>query len=296
MWGRISRALQASYANNQPFYQLGFILGIGGLIIALVVAGGWWSQREPARVASEDPLLFQHDEDRMRPASLRRLVENIYEAHGGRGALESMNSFIRHGTLFSDAGEQAVVYSYKRPDKLSYTIDGDAFTLRITFDGHVGWTQIVNSRGQRREALLSAEESEFIRKSTRMIDSITAFLSDTQALEWVDDAEVSETPCYVLLWRGVGMGEVRLYFAKDSLMLKKRQRLDETVLVDGSPENVAVIYADFRRISGTFFAFEETVYRQNKKLNRLVIDNWQINPGIMDRYFTAPVELTNQNE
>lgn len=291
MWRRFNQVLEASYANNRPFYQLGFILGMVGLLIAVVIIGGWWSQRGPVRVVEPDPLLLQDNGDASRPASLRHLVESIYEANGGRGALEAMNSFIRHGTLHSDAGEQAVVYSYKRPDKLSYTIDSAAFTLKITFDGRVGWTQVENVRGQRREGLLSAEETEFLRKNTRMIEPITAFLSNPQALEWEDDGMVDDIFCYVVLWQGPGLGEVRLYFAKDSLMLIKRERVDHSILVDGEPERVAVLYADHRRVGGAFYAFEETVHRQGEKLNSLTVKDWQINPGIMDQYFAAPAEL-----
>jgi hypothetical protein len=296
MWRKLLNAFRASYANNRPFYQLGFILGAVGLFFVLVFIGVWWSQHEPSRVTEPDPLLLQQNQDHARQASLRRLVEDIYEAHGGRGALEAMNSFIRHGTLVSDVGEQQVIYTYKRPDKLSYTIDREQFTLRITFDGRNGWTKIVNDRGQRRESLLPREETEFLRKNTRMIEPITAFLSDLQALEWKDDAIVDDIPCYVVLWRGADLGEVRLYFAKQDLMVIKRERIDHSLLVDGEPERVAVVYSDHRRLAGSYYAYKESVYRQGDLLNSLLIDDWQINSGIMDRYFTAPAELFEANK
>lgn len=289
---RIWIALLMRYNDNQPLYQLIFIIGGLLLIVALVFAGYWWSQRDTRSIEDREPVSLIAELDRDRPATLRHLVDRVYTAHGGRGVIEEIHSLLRHGILTTAGGDQRVSYTLKRPNMLSYTLEAGGQRVRISYNGDSAWLRQTMPDGTRIQTVLPPDQRDFIDRNTLMSQPVSAFLSDLESLVWHDDAFVGEHPCYVIEWREPEFGRLLLYIDKERFLVRQRTRERLEPDDDGTFEKITAVFSDFRRQDGTWFAFREEVFQNDEPLNVFTIEQITVNPGLVDRYFTLPEELS----
>lgn len=222
-----------------------------------------------------------------RRRAMQRLVERTYQAAGGKINLEGMKSISKTGDLEQKGTSMPVVYQYKRPSNLRYTIELKQGMLRMAYNGEVAWRQLESpTSGPREVEILSEEERRLLAGNTLLAQPVSAFLENWDDLHWEDSASVDGHPCYVIRYEGLLWPTQRFFIDKQTFQVRRRERHHQTD--DGKDVVLGIVLDDFREVDQLILPFREEVWLDDVKQNVFVITEIEINRGLSSRFFDPP--------
>lgn len=283
------RRLQGLYLNNMLLFQIGGILALLGLamgVVLLLLRAG--SEPEIATASSNREGTQQSNSTRnvIKGDPIRDLVEEIYTAHGGRARIELLRTLSRRGVL--ETGPEKIkaetVYLWKRPNLVSFRLDFNSATLKILYNGEESFELI--SRAGRELSLRPLEpmEARFRSHNANIVLPFFPFLSDRNQLSMAAPEEINGKICKVIQWSAPDQPVHLFKIDPDSSLVIQRERMPDPTL----PEDTRVIRADFEdytNVDGLMLPTIERVFIDGELVNSFIIEDFVVNPGILDTYF-----------
>ncbi len=295
---KIPSGLRFHLARNVLAYQiiaiaLGLFITLG--VIAAVV---WYMMLQPQREAAgtsplaRASLLEFSDIDELSPLqrrqALNRILDNAITAHGGHFFVDRLLTVQKTGILTQDDRELHLHYAFKRPDRVRYRLEFDDRGSRFGYDGSRAWRQMF-ARGRLGAAQPLAEDdaSGLVLTSELAVPAVL-FFEEAQYMSLAGIDEVEGHSCFVVEYTGPLRASQRFYIDRESFVLRQRTR--QARLRGEDDTLVQVVFSDFRSIDGVDFPYRETVIFDGEVQTVFEIDEYIINPGILDEYFEMPGE------
>ena len=273
---------------------------ISGAVASLlfILAGTFWLQShrgpgtEGAGPQEERPPEHDAVQQTLSPMAerqhLRAILENAISAQGGRIFIDRLVSLKKIGTLIEGESRVNTIYTYKRPNLVRYRLNHEERGSRFGYDGNRAWMQVFSAGRLRPARPLEGDDASGLILSAELAVPAVLLFEETQHMSLADRGEVEGHPCFILEYTGPNHSEQRFYIDQESYLLRQRTRLAR--LRGGHETMVEVVYSDFRTIDGIPLPFRETVYFDGEVRTILEIEEYVINPGILDEYFEMPGE------
>jgi photosynthetic reaction center cytochrome c subunit len=219
----------------------------------------------------------------MRPPALpagAALIDKYVQALGGADALAKITSRVEKGKITAFGGQQYPIEVYaKAPDKrmsVMHTPRGDSITA---FDGQRGWLAF----GDRPPRQMFAPEAEGAK-----LDADLHFATDIKQLynrfRVFSPEKVGDRDAYPVLARAEGKPPLRLYFDKDSGLLVRLIRYQDTPLGMNPTE---IDYADYRDTDGVKVPYRWTLARPGGRFT-IQVESLEQNVQVDDAKFVMP--------
>lgn len=263
--------------------------------LTLIIGGTLWllqwehpvpAEDENARttaVDAEEPRVLSPLEERQ---LLREILENAIAAQGGRIFVDRLLTVKKTGVLLHDGAKLNAVYSFKRPNRVRYRIEQDERGFRFGFDGARAWRQLYRSGRPAPAETLPADEASSLVLTSELAVPAVLFFEESRYMSLHGREEVEGHSCFVLDYVGPLRAAQRFYIDEDSHLLRQRAR--QARLRGEDTTVVEVIYSDFRTIDGIELPFLETVLFDGEVQTVFEIEDFIINPGILDEFFEIP--------
>lgn len=270
------------------------IVGIIAALI-LVIGGTVWllQSRQPSFVdesAARAVVLDYDDPGELSAFQQRQLLHEILEnaiaAQGGRVFVDRLLTVKKVGTLTQRDSVMQVNYSFKRPNRVRYRLEHDERGFRIGFDGARAWIQPFASGRLADAQLLDAHDATSLTLTSELATPAVLFFDESQHMTFDGEAMVDGHLCYVLAYSGPLRASQRFYIDQESHILRKRTRQARFRGEDHTL--VEVTYRDFRNVDGVEVPHYEEVRFDGELQTSFVIDEYILNPGILDEFFEMP--------
>jgi len=216
------------------------------------------------------------------------LIDLVYDAHGGRARMGNINSYVRSGHLELKDGEAFVVYTYKRPNKLSYRLSLSNRSVRFVWDGKRAWQENAATGKEMEGVLLDSVQAREIAANARLAAPLDEFFTVRRNFRnFFKETTEGDRVAWVLTWKAPKAAErYRFFIDAGSYRVFRRERdLLEPGTEDEVVETISVHKSNFAYTSQVLFPMEETVHRDGSWINTFTIDEYEVNPGILDQYF-----------
>ena len=192
----------------------------------------------------------------MQPAALpsgATLIDKYVQALGGTGALAKITSRVEKGEINSIEGQFPVEVYAKAPDKrmsVMHMPDGDHITA---FDGQTGWFR--DGDHPPREMFAPQAEGARLDADFHLATELKQLYSRFRVFP---PEKVGKADVYPVLAQAEGKPPLRLYFDKESGLLVRLIRYQDTPL---GMNPIQIDYADYREADGTKVPFRWTLAR-----------------------------------
>jgi hypothetical protein len=305
----LRRRIRNHFREHATVYQILGILGGtvilgGGFILLVKILQG---SREPAYEAftfteeeEAGPLALAADPaeqsfpqpvgDETMP--LRRILEFVLAAHGGRDQLNRVTTLRRQGEvrLFEDGVVGRTMRTsilFRAPDQLRYHYVLDDLEITAASDRDGVWQRL--RRGNRVGPVEDLEgiEALLMRLDLATIRPLSDTLSDPTRLEPVAPPTGFGRPVYAIRHRLDWMDEVLVFDRFNCLLLQRDVRLP---LPDGSTLEVKIEYGDYRYVEQLAFPFFTRVSVDGTVMNEMVLESVEINVGALPLVFERPTD------
>ena len=208
------------------------------------------------------------------------LLQKYVLALGGADALEKITSRVEKGTITAFGNRQFPIEVFaKAPNKrmsVMHMENGESITA---FDGQTGWLAF----GQRPPREMTAPEAE-----GALLDADFHFATDIKQLynrfRVFPPEKVGDHEAYVVVARAEGRPPLRLFFDKDSGLLVRLIRNEDTPL---GMNPTQIDYADFRDAEGVKVPYRWTLARPGGRFT-IQVDEIQQNVPVDDAKFAMP--------
>lgn len=202
----------------------------------------------------EDPNEYQIRTDAKDEPTADQVFAKYMDALGGAQKVAALTSFIGKGTYEGyDTGHEQIPFEiYAKAPNLRTTLihfrNGEG--VRV-FDGHNAWISSMDKP----MPLMTMTGGEV---EGAKIDATASFPAQLKALfaQWkVGDTTIDDKPVMVLVGSGAGRSTVKLFFAKESGLLVRLARYENTVI---GTNPVQLDYDDYRDAGGVKVPFKLT--------------------------------------
>lgn len=270
------------------------VLGLAVSLILIILGASWLLQSQHSAPAEnenastmvldvEEPRVLTPLEERQR---LHEILEKAISAQGGRIFVDRLLTVKKTGVLVQEGSTMNAVYAFKRPNRVRYRLEQDERGFRFGYDGALAWRQLYRSGHLAPAEPLPEDEAPGLVLTSELAVPAVLFFEESRYMSIVGTEEVEGHSCFVLDYVGPLRAAQRFYIDKDSHLLRQRTRQarlrgEDTTLVE-------VIYSDFRAVDGIEFPFLETVLFDGEVQTVFEIENFIINPGILDEFFEMP--------
>ncbi len=283
---------------RQHLHQHMLAYQIAGIFMALLLSIGgtvWLLKSQRPSFAEERPRPVDIDYDiaeALTPFQERQLLheilENAISAQGGRVFVDRLLTVKKVGKLTQDDSVMEVNYAFRRPNRVRYRLEHDERGFRIGYDGSRAWIQPFSSgRLAAATPLDDGDTSSLILTSELALPAVL-FFDESQYMTIGGEADVDGHRCYILDYRGPLRAAQRFYIDQESYLLRKRARQARFRGEDHTL--VEVIYRDFRTHEGIEMPFHEEVFFDGELQTAFAIEEYILNPGILDEFFEMPDE------
>jgi photosynthetic reaction center cytochrome c subunit len=218
----------------------------------------------------------------MRPPALpagATLIDKYVQALGGADAVNKITSRAEKGTISAFGGKFPIEVYAKAPDKrmsVMHMPQGESITA---FDGQTGWLAF----GNRPPHQMFAPEAEGAK-----LDADLHFATDIKQLynrfRVFPPEKVGDADAYPVLARAEGKPPLRLYFDKDSGLLVRLIRYQDTPL---GMNPVQIDYADYRDAGGVKVPYRWTLARPGGRFT-IQVESVEENVPVDDSKFAMP--------
>ncbi|MCC5807377.1 MAG: hypothetical protein JJU00_13725 [Opitutales bacterium] len=295
---KIPAGLRFHFARNALAYQ------IAGISLGLVVALGavavvvWYQMLQPQRdAAGTSPyartgLLEFTDPDELSPLqqrqALNRILDNAIAAHGGHFFVDRLLTVQKTGILTQNDRALHLHYAFKRPDRVRYRLEYDDRGSRFGYDGARAWRQTFAGGRLGPAHPLDEDDASGLVLTSELAVPAVLFFEEAQYMSIAGIEEVEGYPCFVVDYTGPLRASQRFYIDRESYVLRQRTR--QARLRGEDSTVVEVVFSDFRSIDGIDFPFREKVLFDGEVQTVFEIEEYVINPGILDEFFEMPGE------
>ena len=208
------------------------------------------------------------------------LLQKYVQALGGADALEKITSRVEKGKITAFGNRQFPIEVFaKAPNKrmsVMHMENGESITA---FDGQTGWLAF----GQRPPREMTAPETE-----GAMLDADFHFATDIKQLynrfRVFPPEKIGDHEAYVVVARAEGRPPLRLFFDKDSGLLVRLIRYEDTPLRMNPTQ---IDYAEFRDAEGVKVPYRWTLARPGGRFT-IQVDEVQQNVPVDDAKFAMP--------
>jgi photosynthetic reaction center cytochrome c subunit len=219
----------------------------------------------------------------MRPPALpagAALIDKYVQALGGADAVNKITSRVEKGKITAFGGQQFPIEVYaKAPDKRMSVMHMPQGETVTAFDGQTGWLEF----GDRPPRQMFAPEAEGAK-----LDADLHFATDIKQLynrfRVFPPEKVGELDAYVVLGRAEGRAPLRLYFDKDSGLLVRLIRYQDTPL---GMNPTQIDYADYRDADGVKVPYRWTLARPGGRFT-IQVQSLEQNVPVDDAKFGMP--------
>ena len=208
------------------------------------------------------------------------LIDKYVQALGGADALAKITSRVEKGTITAFGNRQFPIEVFaKAPNKrmsVMHMENGDSITA---FDGQTGWLAI----GPRPPREMTGPEAEGAK-----LDADFHFATDIKQLynrfRVFPPEKVGDHDAYVVVARAEGRPPLRLFFDKDSGLLVRLIRYQDTPL---GMNPTQIDYADFRDAEGVKVPYRWTLARPGGHFT-IQVEQIEQNAPVEDARFSMP--------
>ncbi|MDP0500846.1 MAG: hypothetical protein Q7P63_12185 [Verrucomicrobiota bacterium JB022] len=290
------------YQQDPAPYQIGgFVVGMGIVVVVayFVISSLQPDYSESFDTTGEDyqlgPRNAQLADEDLNPLSaaqsvverrrqMQTLVERVYQAAGGKVALEEMRSIRKNGTLEQGDEVLEVSYQYKRPQMLRFTVSLPDGSLRMGYNGQEAWQQYVIRGRNLPPQPLPENEAHMIAGNVELVTPLTAYFDSWDDLSWQESATVGDREAYVVRYLGSHHPRQTFYIDKQTYYVLRRER--EHINAQGKAQEVAVVLGNYQQVNGLYLPLEETVLIDGVQANRFEIESIEPNVGLPDSFFS----------
>ncbi|MCD8481621.1 MAG: hypothetical protein LR015_02430 [Verrucomicrobia bacterium] len=217
-----------------------------------------------------------------------RFIDDVYSAHGGRAHFERTHTLRKTGTLFYGDEELDVVFAYKRPGLLRYRLVNDRqIAITFSWDGQVAWSQLERTLNPLPPRILQGEEAMAVIRNSVASRHFLEFIGEglrPVAVEYVE----KDSTTYIELRMPVANNRSQSFFLDPDTLHVRRNIWTEPSLDGSRMTTTEVRYDNYQVVDGFPAAHLETVIIDGVKLNRFEISLFEVNPGILNAFFSPP--------
>lgn len=212
------------------------------------------------------------------------VLDAYIEANSGRKGLEAVRSLRMRGRVEERGQNMSIALVKKRPNYKRLTMEQGAVHFTVSSDGKTGWKQ-TRANGQSKVEALSPEDlSNMVSDGDfdgPLVDGGPGILET----KLVGTGRLGRTPCYVI--EIVRESDTTRYIL-DARSFRELRSISTTKLPDGSEAVVESRMYDYTRAGGIWVAQRIERWVKGERISRLTIDSIEVNPGVLDSYFTEP--------
>ncbi len=283
---------------RQHLHQHMLAYQVVGILLALLlsIGGTVWllkSQRQSFAEERPRPVAIDYEAtEALTPFQERQLLheilENAISAQGGRVFVDRLLTVKKVGTLTQQDSVMEVNYAFKRPNRVRYRLEQDERGFRIGYDGTRAWIQGFSSGRLADATPLGDDDASSLILTSELALPAVLFFDESQYMTIAGETEIEGRLCYILDYRGPLRAAQRFYIDQENYLLRKRARQARFRGEDHTL--VEVLYRDFRTRDGIEVPFHEEVYFDGELQTAFAIEEYILNPGILDEFFEMPDE------
>ncbi len=213
---------------------------------------------------------------------VKKVLEKVIEAQGGRKLLESINDTTSKATMdLTMMGMSGIVAMYmKEPDMVRMEMDFMGMLFTQAYDGETAW--MINPQTGGEEVL--PDEMAAVVKAGSYGNS--AFLDPEKygisySLKGKENIEGKD---YLILERAYSDGYIiSFYIDPDTYLIYKTKQNSFDEMMSEIIEEA--VLSDYKKVQGVMTAHTITILRDGAEFGILIITEVQINTGLEDSFF-----------
>jgi len=217
--------------------------------------------------------------------NLEYVLDRYLEVMGGSASLESIVSIYLTGAIVRPEDTRIPISILKkRPNKVRIIQHLKDLKVIHGFDGEKAWTAIESDDGIVLQELDSDSARQIIESAP--MENLLVDVRDTGAvLELAGEVDIARSPCYQILARFPDGSNREFLIEKETFLDRRVSNFDsEGKLV------TEFIPSNFKTVNGVLFAMKQLTRVDGEVQSTLLIDEVNINMGILDTLFSPPGE------
>ncbi len=217
--------------------------------------------------------------------TLDQILERYYDKMGGLGAIESISSIRIKATITNNKGEIKVVIIKKRPNKIRINSYRNDRLFIQAFDGKVAW--MVEPDGKWWEPnILGDALSQSMMRDSNIESKLVNYRKKNIRVEYLGTEILTGNLLCYHLRATTSNGEVTSYFL-DSKEFVERKIINTIKVNNRSMEQISYP-SDYRQVGSVLVAYRVVNWVEQKQDSVIVVNDVEINPGVLDSYFRPP--------
>lgn len=222
--------------------------------------------------------------------SVDEVMDRYIEAMGGRAALEQINSArLRGRVLDGNQVVSTITVLKKVPDRVRVVIDSGRSRFVQGFDGETVWFSR-HAGGQVFHGRMPKSQAEKFIEEAPLTNYLVRYREEPDLVfELGEDVELNRIPCYKIIARFPD-GSWNVHIIERERFLERRIYEYDA---DGN-RLLELIPSQFERVGGVDFAMRIVRRKEGENLSTLVLDEVEINIGILEDAFRPPPELAGK--
>lgn len=218
--------------------------------------------------------------------TLEQVLDNHFEAMGGRDTIKAMQSARMTGKMTLGPGAEAPFnMTFKRPMKMRLEFTFQGMTGVQAYDGNEAWA-VMPFMGKTDPELMADDQAKSVKEQADLDGPLMDWQDKGNQVELLGKEEVEGTPAYKIKVT-LANGDVRThYLDADSFVTIK---LDGTTSFQGNEVEFETTLSDYDMVDG--LAFPKYIESRPKGADQgqvITIDTIEVNPEVADDIFAMP--------
>lgn len=287
--------MERIFGDFLPVVQVLAILAAAFCLMGILGGLVWWIKSSPDEAAqstvSQQPE--QSYEQAIKSAenmSLREIVDNVIQAHGGRSAIKDINSISIHGSMDQNGESYPHRYVWKSPHYLLLTWQHSGKKGKVAFNGKTVWREISEKGTVINREILENKQAFLLRHSADIAYPTFPDLSDLNHVTRAPNQDFQNNKVIVLKREFDQQPDYVYFISPKTFHVVGLKKLFHD-LPNSPIEEMLAVLEDYQEFQGIRFPTSQSLYLDGKINNRVKLEGVELNQGIFQSFFDPPEEL-----
>lgn len=222
--------------------------------------------------------------------TVESVIKKVVEANGGAQAIQGTTDLRMRGKVKSPEATYDFLLLKKRPNKLRIHLMYRGRSVETGFDGNIGW-QRTWIDGKDAVRPLTKEEMAKADLETDFDGPLVGEASFGETRTLVGVERVDRTDYFIVV---VESQRIRTTHYVDSRTFREWKTIRAVLDDSGEVQSESTsYYSNYRKHKSIWIAETVTRTNQDGATEEIIIEETEINPGILDRAFTMPKQWSD---